>query len=146
MFLWERRMLKLIMFEKKKSIWLYQSQRIYQIFADWQPLSACHSFSPLHHHLLLCCVSSKIQSEWFYLGAALGARGVGHPRGGPSRGTWLKGDLKTVTKSANKPVCFLLSGWQAVLNNVNNKLLCPRQKKYFCWSRFQTITATDIEF
>lgn len=126
--------------EEKKSIWLYPgSENLPDIC--WLTASQCLSFPASSPFAMLCL--SKIQS-----GDSTGVQCWGQeewstPRGRPFKGTWLEGNLKTVIQSAKKLICFLLSEWQTVLNNVNNKLLCPHQKKYFCWSRFQIITATD---
>lgn len=79
---------------------------------------------------MLCLQQDTIQV--ILLGCSAGGKRSGPPQGQAIQGymAW-EGDLKTVIQSAKKPVCFLLSEWQAVLNNVNNKLSTLTKKNIF---------------
>lgn len=135
MFLWERRTHKLMMLvcfflfimrvRREKKIHLVLSGSESENLPDicWPTLSGCLSVTPSNSGILLNSPSPARQCQSSCISVAPEERWRdGPPWNKQSRGLWPAEDLKTTIKPTKKPIFFLLSPWQAILNNVTNKL------------------------
>ena len=110
--------------QEEKKIHLVVSGSEKLPYICWPTTSQCLSVIASNSCIITFSCTLPLQQDtikWLYFSVEPGVGGAVRPRGRPSSSAGLETTWKTIIKPTKKPVCFLLSPWQAILNNVSNK-------------------------